>query len=149
MPFICSPDMHMNNISTIIARLTAVQVGYLPLQYSIYRDKAYNQQPPCGFSAFRAPAGGVLLPQQAADNRVMTSLRIGVEWAFGKVMACNKYLTHHIGLKVFAMSVGDHYFCAVLIANTSTCLYGSQASVYFNCRPPTLGEYFNEPTVDV
>ncbi len=143
-------DMHMNTVSNIIARMTAVQLGQ-PIQYSLYRDKGYIQQPPWGLSAHRnPPAPAVQVPALAAENRLMTSLRIGVEWAFGKVMACNKFVTHFIGLKVFIGPVGDYYCNAVLLANTSTCLYGSLASVYFcGCVPPTLGEYFNEPTVNV
>jgi len=58
-------------------------------------------------------------------------------------MECTKFMRVHLQMKIYMCAVGQYYINAVILANTHTCLYGSQASLYFmNCKPPTLENYF-------
>lgn len=138
-------DSYINNISLIMHRMHLCQL-HSAVKYSLYRDKAYPQQPPYGFSAYRNPPFPLVLAIFLAwSNGLMRSFRIGVEWGFGKIMSCTAFLYHHIGLKVYMCAVGQYYINAAIHMNTHTCLYGSQASSYFKCTPPSLGDYFNNP----
>jgi len=135
-------DSYISRVSRIMNRMRECQLGN-PIQYALYRDKAYCNIPPWGFAAHRAPQAPLVIdPVLANENSIMRSYRIGVEWAFGKVVECSSYLNAG-PMRIYMNSVAEYYICACLIANTNTCLYGSQACTYFmNCRPPTLAQYF-------
>ncbi|KAJ1383160.1 hypothetical protein B484DRAFT_411233, partial [Ochromonadaceae sp. CCMP2298] len=76
------------------------------------------------------------------NNSKMSRVRIGVEWGFGKVYARCPLLKHVDKMKLQAMDVGRRVRVAVLLTNAHTCLRQSQTGEYFECRAPTLEEYF-------
>lgn len=135
-------DSYISRVSRIMDRMRDCQIGR-HVQYGLYRDKAYCNIPPWGYAAHRKPNAPLEMdPALAHENRVMSKLRLGVEWAFGKVMTCTRFLGAS-SLCIYMSGVAQYYINAVILANTHTCLYGAQASVYFvNCRPPTLAQYF-------
>jgi hypothetical protein len=51
--------------------------------------------------------------------------------------------------KIQLSQVAKFYWAAAILANCSTCLEHGNASCYFECFPPTLGEYFGRPDIVV
>ena len=70
-------------------------------------------------------------------------MRIGIEWAFGKVTSQNRYIDYYKGMAIGMIPVGRMYRVAVLLANAHSCFYGNQSSLYFNIEPPSIEEYFS------
>lgn len=105
----------------------------------IYGDPAYplriQLQAP-----FRNP---VLTQEMQAFNSAMSSVRVSVEWLFGDIINYFKFIDFKKNLKIQLSSVGKMYIVCALLRNALTCLYGNQASEFFNLNPPTLNEYFN------
>ena len=83
-----------------------------------------------------------LTPREAEFNRLMSSVRVGVEWVFGDVTNYFKFLDFKKNLKIGLSAVGKMYSVCALLRNALTCLYGSTTSSYFQVEPPTLQEYF-------
>ena len=83
-----------------------------------------------------------LTPREAKFNRLMSSVRVGVEWVFGDVTNYFKFLDFKNNLKIGLSAVGKMYSVCALLRNALTCLYGSTTSSYFQVEPPTLQEYF-------
>lgn len=83
-------------------------------------------------------------PGTAAErnfNSKMSQSRICVEWVFGKILNNFAFLDYKKNQKLCKQAVGKMYLVAALLTNCHTCLYGSQTSDFFDCRPPTLEEY--------
>ena len=72
----------------------------------------------------------------------MRSLRVTVEWGFGKVIQIFAFLDYFKkNQKLLWQQVSRMYKVAVLLTNCHTCLYGGNNSQYFNINPPQLEEY--------
>ena len=132
-------DIILLQDSDLNHRLHNVQQGNL-MQYKVYADKAYNDMS----HVLGAYHGLDNQPWQLEDNDTLKRVRIGVEWAFGKVVSNNKYIDYYKGMSIKLQPVAKMYRVAILFANVHTCLYGSQSSLYFNILPPTLEEYLRE-----
>ena len=77
------------------------------------------------------------LPQLEADfNRVMSGLRVTVEWGFGRIGSLFAFCKFEKNLKVLLSPVGKYYRCAVLLTNCHSCLRRNQVSKKFKVRPP-------------
>lgn len=74
-------------------------------------------------------------------NYHMSVVRQCVEWSFGKVIKNFAFLDFKKNLKLLLQDLGIMYKVATLLTNCLTCLYGSEASIYFQVQPPTLEEY--------
>lgn len=74
-------------------------------------------------------------------NRGMSFVRQAVEWGFGKVVNNFAFVDFKKNQKIMVQEVPTMYKAAVLLTNCHTCLYGSETSMYFDARPPTLNEY--------
>ena len=117
--------------------------GLIPLftarapNYTIYGDKGYPLRP----NLIAPYRGANVTPQQAQFNFEMGRLRTSVEWGFGKIVNYFAFLDFKKNLKLLLQPVGKHYLVAALLTNCHTCLYGSLASDFFNCEPPTLDHY--------
>ena len=44
-------------------------------------------------------------------------------------------------MKPYLNDIQRYWPVAQVLTNCHTCLYGSQASFYFDCRPPSLEQY--------
>lgn len=117
-----------------------------PFQGIMFGDKAYT-----AWTHTRGLfKGNHLEDWQVESNNIMSPIRTGAEWPFGTLNTMCKFLSFSQELKLRKSAVGDYYLIGVLIANTNTCLNGGGTSLaYFNCPPPTLGEYFNYPDLGV
>ena len=137
-------DQAMFRSSQVNQRLAASQEGYM-LQFKTYSDKGYVTSSH-GNVAYR----GRNLPDELVQaNRRMSSQRIGVEWAFGKISQNSAFVDQYKVHKIQLSAVAKVYYAAAILANFHTCLYMSNASVYWNVAPPTLGNYCNQPDYDI
>ena len=107
----------------------------------MYTDKLYGEQSHLK-PAYKTFAQHPLSEGRTRINTLMSRIRIGIEWDFGKVVQGFRYIDNHKGLKIKVSKVGQLYRAAVLLCNAHTCLYSSQTGKAFDCLPPTLFEYF-------
>lgn len=72
-------------------------------------------------------------------NQLLASLRIPVEWSFGRV---RQLWAGVVGMrKIRETPIAKWYHIAVLLTNCYTCMYGSECSDYYGILPPLLSEY--------
>lgn len=105
--------------------------------YVLYGDPAYGL---CQnvISPFHGPQ---LTPAEAEFNRAMSSVRVSVEWTFGKIVQLFAFLDFKKNLKLYLQPVAKYYLVGSLLTNCHTCLYGSQTSTFFTVPPPSLDVY--------
>jgi nuclease HARBI1 len=78
------------------------------------------------------------------NNRIMSAIRVAVEWSFGKIVGQSKFVTFGRAMTLQRCPVSKLYHVAVLLANAHTCMYGGQHLSYFGVVPPTVEEYFSQ-----
>ena len=85
---------------------------------------------------------GPLQPFMTVYNAIMSPIRVGAEWSFGKIAARNSM----IDFTAFKRDSDceDIYCLCRTITNCHTCLYGSQHTSYFEIAPPTLIRYMRQ-----
>ena len=108
--------------------------------YVVYGDPAYGIQSNI-ISPFRS--GQPLTPAEQEFNTAMSSVRVSVEWTFGKIIQLFAFLDFKKNIKVLLQPVGEYYIVGTLLTNCHTCLYGSQTSSFFNVPPPSLETYLS------
>ena len=110
----------------------------------LYADKIYsNSILMTAAYSLRNNRGG-LQAWQMNFNRIMSDIRVGVEWSFGKIVTRNKYVSFGKSMQIQGSPVSQYYHVAVLLANAHTCLYGCLQTTYFDLAPPTLNDYFDQ-----
>ena len=72
----------------------------------------------------------------------MSGIRIGVEWAFGKIIVRSAFVGFGRAMRLRESPVRKYYHVAVLFANAHTCFYGGIHNPAFNTFPPTINDYF-------
>jgi hypothetical protein len=72
----------------------------------------------------------------------MSAIRIGVEWAFGKIVGRSAYVGFGRAMRIRESPVPRLYHVAVLLANAHTCFYGGIHTPVFDIVPPSIDEYF-------
>ncbi len=110
-------------------------------QFKSYSDKGYIQKSH-GLVAHRHCRHGIGLPELVIENTIMSSIRIGVEWKFNDICQKCSFMDNYKLQKIQLSQVAKLYWASALLANCSTCLNHSNSSTYFECRPPSLEEYF-------
>lgn len=106
--------------------------------YYLYGDPAYQISP-----WMLTPYKGLLSPAQQAFNTAMSSVRVTVEWGFGKIVALWPYVDYakkqQVGLSAAGLS--KQYAVAGILTNCHSCFYGNSTSKYFGVKPPSLRSY--------
>jgi hypothetical protein len=129
-------DHYLLNVSAIEDVMALPQFS----QYYLYADAGYAVYPNL-IVPFKKTEGQ-LTPGERAFNIQMASVRISVEWMFGRVTQLWRFLDHHADLMVFKSSLSTFYRVTVLLTNIRTILDdGNIASDYFELGPPSLDEY--------
>ena len=107
--------------------------------YIIYGDPAYGVA-----RNILSPYRGLHLTVQEKDfNRAMSSVRVSVEWTFGKIAQYFAYLDFKKNQKILLQPVGKLYLVGALLTNCHTCLYGSLTTTFFGIQPPDLELYLS------
>ena len=105
--------------------------------YVVFADQGYALH-----RFTQTPHRGNNLPRgQANFNVVMSSLRVSVEWDFGRVQSLFAFTAFKKNLKVLLSPVGKYYRRAVLLTNCHACLRQNQVSRKFRIKPPHLEDY--------
>lgn len=117
--------------------------GYAPGEYCVYGDAGYPRSP-CLRGAYRPYANTPLSAAQTSLNGVMSTVRIAVEWGFGRVTALWPQCDFTRGQQLGRRPVAKMYIAAVILTNALTCLRGNQTSLYFQLQPPSLEDYFGQ-----
>ena len=137
-------DSCMLGSSGLLGRFSSV-VG-LPGErghFFIYGDPAY----PLGPWMMKPYGDAQPTRRERVFNVNMARRRIAVEWGFGKMQEEWPFFAIKKGQKIFASKaqtasgVSTRYQVAALLTNLRTCLYGSNASRYFQVRTPSLESY--------
>lgn len=89
------------------------------------------------------PFKGNLNRKQKRVNKIMSGIRVCVEWGFAKILQLFPFVDFKKNLKIRKEKVPQFYKVATILTNCHTCLYGSQVNHYFECDPPTLEEYLD------
>ena len=131
-------DMRMVRESDINGWIGALQLGN-ENQYCMYADKGYADMS----HLIAAYHGANLKQPQIQFNGVLTLVRVSVEWCFGNVSENQMYINFPRCQQLQLQPLRKYYRLAVLLMNAITCLYGSQTSILFNLKVPSLGEYFD------
>lgn len=137
-------DRHILKKSKLLSRFAAANVsaGFAPNRYRIYADAGYWISLVLQAAYHRAK--GFLAADKRALNRVMSTVRILVEWGFGRVLALWPYFSFTPGQQLGRVPVAKMYVTAVLLTNAHCCLYGNQTSEAFGLSPPSLEDYFGQ-----
>jgi nuclease HARBI1 len=105
--------------------------------YALYGDLAYPQSTYI-FGGFVNP-----LPNspQAQFNRIMSKVRIVVEWGFSNVLRRWQHLDFIRSMKVFQQPIAQQYVNCCFLTNIGNCFYGGAINVYFDSNLMSLEEY--------
>ena len=128
-------DLNMLHESEIEAAIQPL-VQHQGRTLMLYGDLIYKGQEliMCGYTA---PSNA----QEKAYNKFMSSLRVHVEKAFGKVTqlfaGTDLKRTQRTGLSATA----SQYLCCVLFTNIHSCMHPDDIGVPWNIDPPTVEEY--------
>ena len=128
----------MLNESGLLRDLQAVAWANDGTPLCLYGDPAY----PLGIH-LQAPFRNVhITPQVARFNERMSEVRIAVEWMFGCVSNCYKFIEFQKQLQIGLRPVGKLYLVCGILQNAHTCLHGNIVPDYFAVDPPNLVTYF-------
>ena len=104
--------------------------------YHLYGDQAHKSTPQIIGPTRHNPTA-----QEAACNAAMKSVRISVEWGFGKVKTLFAFNGYVEGMKLGLQPVGEYFGVGTFLTNCHTCMNGSRASDSFLVEPPLLSEF--------
>jgi len=107
----------------------------------LYADKIYNTSNL--IIAAWSLRHGPVAEWQALENRIMSSIRIAVEWTFGTIIMLFAFCDFCKGQRIFGSPIARQYTISAFLANCHCCLYGDEHTAHFNCRAPTLEEYLD------
>ena len=113
-------------------------------RFKVYADKIYSNSVlvTAAYSCRNYRYG--LHDWQIRMNRLMSDIRVGVEWSFCKIITRNKFVSYGKSMKIQSSPVSKYYHIAILLANAHTCMYGCQQTSYFGIVAPDINEYFNQ-----
>ncbi|CAN0376045.1 unnamed protein product, partial [Hapterophycus canaliculatus] len=121
-------DAHALRVSNLNPRLAALQEGDAAYPILSHIDQGFR--------------GANLTDAQKVYNTALSSVRITVEWQFGKVVNIFPFVDFRKAMKLRLNPIGNNYIVAALLTNAHTTLYGCETSTYFGMMPPTLEQYF-------
>ena len=108
--------------------------------FNIYGDPAYPSS-----IILQAPFRGAHITEvEQVFNRMMSRVRVAVEWSFGGLLQLFPFLDYRTNLKLHLQPLGVFFSVATILFNCHTCFEGSVASSHFGVEPPSLNEYLNK-----
>ena len=84
--------------------------------------------------AFSRRHGNFVLAWMQAQNTIMSKLRIGIEWSFGKIIGLWKYHDFYKTQKLRGNYMKRNYFC-------HTCVNGGQLNTAFDIFPHSIEKH--------
>lgn len=83
-------------------------------RYKVYADKIYSNSVLVTAAYSRRHYRNGLQDWQIKLNRLMSDIRVGVEWSFGKIVSRNKFVSYGQSMKIQGSPVSKYYHVAVL-----------------------------------
>ncbi|TPX29992.1 hypothetical protein SmJEL517_g06299 [Synchytrium microbalum] len=108
-------------------------------RFCVYGDPAYPVTEHL-IGPFKPPRN----PEEQEFNKMMSAVRIAVEWGFGMIASKFAFLDFERNLKMLLQPVAQYYLVCGLLLNAMTCLRGNQTSMFFELNPPNLDQYFTD-----
>ncbi|PWW74591.1 hypothetical protein C7212DRAFT_145834, partial [Tuber magnatum] len=90
---------------------------------------------------YRAIVGLPLNPVIKVMNTHMSSMRVSVEYGFGKTMNLWSFNRFKGSLKSGLLSVTGYFLVAVLFSNIHSCFHRNETCTHLHCNPPLLSSY--------
>ena len=84
-----------------------------------------------------------LTAEMEAFTKSTSRVRVTVEWLFGDIVNCFRFLDFKKNLKIGLSSVGKLSVVAAILRNALTCMQPNNTSKFFELKPPTVEEYFS------
>jgi hypothetical protein len=135
-PVSCRRHDLLNLRESGINEKLATLSGQLGVEYYVYGDSAYVTNV---YDFVKARhEGDNLTPRQSLENRVLSSARECIEWDYGEVGKMWAITNYKYVLKMRKMPIASIYLCALILRNAHATMNGSNASLYFNCEPPSF-----------
>lgn len=107
--------------------------------FAVYGDPGYSNQ---RFIKVGYKNHSTLNEQQKQFNRLMSSLRVSVEYGFGDVIREFAHLDFKKTQKLYLSNLKKMYYVAAFLTNCKSCIRGrNQVSDIFDSFVPTLDEY--------
>ena len=108
------------------------------LSFLIFGDPAYSNS-----DIIMTPFKGANLNQEQREfNKLLSSVRVSVEWCFGLVKRLFAFIDWAKSQKILLSPVALFFKVAVFLTNIHTCVNeGNQVSDFFQLDPPSLQEY--------
>ena len=105
--------------------------------YSLYGDLAYPQSPYL-LGGYRNVANGT---DEAQFNRLMSSVRITVEWGYCEITEQWKFLDFCQAMRIFQSPAVQYYINAAFLSNLRNCMIGNKTRNYFDAQQMSLEQY--------
>jgi len=86
----------------------------------LYADKIYND---CGIvTAAFSLRHGPLYNWMVRENRVMSNIRVAVEWTFGQITSLFKFIDYYKTQKMMESPIEKHQTVAAFLENCHNCI---------------------------
>ena len=107
--------------------------------YSLYSDLAYPQS-----SYLLGGYWNVVNGMDKANfNRLMSSVRITVEWGHCEIVEQWKFIAFCQAMRIFQSPVAQYYINAAFLSNLHNCMIGNKTRNYFDAHQMTIEEYLS------
>lgn len=134
------PNSSLNADMTAI-NATRVQQGLH--RFHLYGDKIF--QPDHNLYAAYSRRWGVVQNWMRQYNRIMSPLRVSVEWSYGKVKYLFKKLSLKMAQKMMLNSPVDDFILATFFSNCRTCYnWDGPFRKTFGVPPPSIDDYIGQ-----
>lgn len=104
--------------------------------FHLYGDQAYGAS-----VHIISPFKGLISAEEHQVNKIMSQLRVSVEWGFGIIAKLFAFTEFAENQKIGLQPVGIYYRVATLFTNIHCCLNGNIVSSFFHLQPPTVENY--------
>lgn len=134
-------DSAIYHLSRIVDEFCTLPLSNDRINFAVYGDSGYGNQKyvKVGFKNRKT-----LNARQKEFNKLMSSLRIGVEYGFGQIVVQFAFLDFKRGNKMYLSNLKRFYYVAAFLTNCQSCLKGrNQISAIFKSYVPTLEEYLD------
>ena len=74
-------------------------------------------------------------------NRLMSSVRITVEWGYCEIIKQWKFLDFCLAMRIFQSPVVQYYINAAFLSNLHNCMIGNKTRNYFDAHQMTIEKY--------
>lgn len=134
-----------SNLRTEMIRINLQRTMLGLLDVHLYGDRIFRTD--AVITAAYSARWGVVQQWMLNSNLIMSSLRVSVEWTYGKVKYLFKSLSLKMAQKLMSAQPVDDFILATFFMNCRTCLMWDgpfRSRSTFGVVPPSLDDYLNQ-----